>query len=254
MKKLVTVFALCAAMSAVAQVESSNIVGYSTRVLDNASGIIDATNPFINLQSAQGDWVVTNNNFMGQTLVDGDIFLLLNMDYLAFDTYTWVAPNNRWELTDSEGLYTDEPVASITIKKGDTFYAIFADSKVVTSGQVAASGPQNVVFAKDNPLYVNGLFPFANPFPVNCTFGDITGKVDGDIILLLNMDYLAFDTYTWVAPNSRWELTDSEGLFTDSPVPGSTLLLKAGGAGFFVPAWQTANVDEVRTVTFTINY
>lgn len=243
MKKLMTAFAVCLVAGLVsAQIFSQNVVGYVTRNLDNESGVFSLGVPMINLGTVDGSTVVTNAEFFGTTLQNLDIVMVLNTDYLALDTYQY--SNGGWYLTPGEGEVGDIPVEGITLPVGAAVYCITAAGSVVMAGEVAASGVQQVVY--DTTVEPSGIFDFANPFPVATKLQDIGGIQNLDIVLVLNYDYLALDTYQY--SNGGWYLTPGEGEVGDIPVASTTEVLPVAGSGYFMPS------SSPRTLSFTLNY
>jgi len=216
MKKLVTAFALCAAISAMA-VESENIVGYQTVAC--ASGFTVFAPTFLTV----GGTPFTFKDITG-SMVDGD-----NLQF--FDAVGNVSFAATWYTVESYGIptgwYDDlgAPLADTEIPAGQGFFiSLAAAGSVTVKGQVNTS-----------PVTVNSVVGFVvtgNCMPKDTTYGSlvVSGLVDGD-----NLQF--FDSVGNVSFAATWYTVESYGIptgwYDDLGAPLADTVISAG-QGFFL--------------------
>jgi len=192
MKKLVTALALCAAVSAYAQVESANIVGYQT--INIPSGFSASATTFVTVggdgtKCLLGE-IKGNAAFEGQSIQilssDGAGTVILTASY--YDGFGWYDNDNN-EVNNTE------------LTKGEAFIVSTAASgaTLTFSGEVRATSFSVAVSS--------GFSLLGNSLPKNLTLGDITANAafEGQSIQLLSSDGLGsvvltasyYDGYGW---------------------------------------------------------
>ena len=215
MKKLVTAFALCAAISAMA-VESENIVGYNTITLKPGFNMIGVQFQVVGGTAASDiavDDFISKDNLTGGAPDTGDnIYVFSNGDYLP-TYYLWDdgAGNKSW------WDFSDNPTAPL--KNGDAlwFYSrAVADVTAVAAGQIAAANT-------DVSIKAGSFNMLCNPFPVTININDmanwsaISGAIGGapdtgdNVYVFTNGDYLP-TYYLWddgAGNKSWWDFSDN---------------------------------------------
>ncbi len=205
MKKLVTVFALCAAMSAVAQVESQNIVGYSTITIQR-----DYTLLALSFDKVGSGDMTINEAFPYQPgamksggLNTSDQILTRNPSTGAYTTYrlrdTSTPVSNSW-------CSSATTVATNQLPSGTPAW-YFSRLVPSTTNQVTINVAGQVANdATRNNTIKSGYNLFANPYPVDISLngaggiGYQAGMTSGglntsDQILVRNPSTGAYTTY-----------------------------------------------------------
>lgn len=221
MKKLVTVFALCAAVSVYAQVQSANIVGYQ-KVNLNVGKFTHVSPSFIKIGGAV-DFKISD--------IQGDMAELDSIQFMdnlsaTANEYFWLVEGSLsvgatgWYAADGE-----TPAGDTIIPKG-------------TSVLYSSQGSTEVTFVGEvNTLDVtvdtgSGFTPVGNPFPVDTTLDGIQFVGISELSSVQFMsDIAATDSeYFWLVEGSLsagltgWYAADGETPAGDTVV--------AAGKGF----------------------
>ncbi len=247
MKKLVTVFALCAAMSALAQVESANIVGYNTITLKPGFNMIGVQFQVVGGTAASDiavdDFISKANLTAGGDYASGDnIYVFRNGDYLPM-YYLWDNGSGGKEWYDVSDNPTDP------LKNGDAMWYYSragADVTAVVAGQIG-SGNTTV------SIKAGAFNMLCNPFPVTinidnmANWASITGAVAGgdyasgdNVYVFANGDYLPM-YYLWDNGSGGKEWYD---------VSDNATVAFAPGQGF----WYYSRAVSDFSITFTKPY
>jgi hypothetical protein len=222
MKKLVTAFALCAAISAMA-VESENVVGYQTITCPSGFTVFSPT--FLTV----GGTPTTYKEITG-TMVDGDNLQFFNAGGDVNFTATWYT----FELLGlPTGWYDGDfnSLADTEIPAGQGFFVSLASAGSVTvKGQVNAS-PVTVTSAA-------GFTVTGNCMPKDTTYGSLimTGLVDGDNLQFFNAGGDVSFTATWytfelLGLPTGWYDGDFNSLSATVIPAGQGFFLSTAGAG-----------------------
>ncbi len=184
MKKLVTALALCASFSAFAQVESANIVGYTTKI---AAGPYETSGSmFVTVGSTTGEWVLGSIKVSGMVPGDDIIQFLDPTDMSLVAAVTYIDEAASIGLVGDTSVVgwwnagLDTPMDTQVFAAGTAFLANYVSSGIsmTYSGEVV-SGPTT--------LDLSGLaYPLlANFLPRDVVLGEITasGFVPGDDIV-----------------------------------------------------------------------
>jgi hypothetical protein len=185
MKKLVTVFALCAAVSAYAQVESANIVGYTSKTATGTYYSSGAS--FISVGSITDEWKLSDIVLTGSVPVNDFIQFLSPIDANVVFSATYVnlaAAKGNQSLVGWYDMNGEIRLDDTVFPAGTAFLANFASANVgiVSSGQVLTDSVTLDCSGLNYPFVVNVL-------PKQITLGDITltGSVPvNDFIQILN--------------------------------------------------------------------
>jgi len=241
MKKLVTAFALCAAMSALA-VDSQNIVGYNTITLKPGFNMIGVQFQVVGGTAASDiavdDFISKANLTAGAPDTGDNIYVFSNGDYLP-TYYLWddgSGGKSWWK-------FNDDP--TLPLKNGDALWYLSRATTNVTAtaaGQVGSSATTvNIKAGAFNML--------CNPFPVTINLNDManwaatTGAIAGapdtgdNVYVFTNGDYLP-TYYLWSdgsGGKSWWK-------FNDDPTVDLT-----PGQGF----WYYSRAVSDFTISFT---
>ena len=241
MKKLmIAAAALCATVGASA-IESANVVGYQTYDASLTDDMATIGVAFSNVAAVDGDYTITTTMF-GRAVEDGDQILLWDNDAYNLVNYTYYE-GAGWGLTDA---YGDDQgvVTSITVEKGQVLWFLPVDpaNTVSVSGEVAASGTQTLTFS----LATGDCFAFANPFPKDTLFSDLTAFCeDGDQFILFDNAAYNLANYTYYE-GAGWSVTDAFG--DDQGLAAETdVAIPAGAGAYFLPC-------DDREWTVTFNY
>ncbi len=183
MKKLVTAFALCAAISAMA-VESENIVGYQTKT--TIGQFATSGSMFVSVGSTTGEWKLGDIKAAGMVPGDDIIQFLSATDLSLTQAATYIDEANSIAIIGDNSLVgwwnagVDTQLDDEVFPAGTAFLANFVSTGITLtySGEVALGA---------TTLDLSGLqFPFiANCVPRDLTLGDLTatGMVPGDDII-----------------------------------------------------------------------
>ena len=210
MKKLVTVFALCAAMSAVAQVESANIVGYKKELRADGAWI----------QSVQFDKVGGNgstayslsNVLNYANLSNGDqlwIFDVVLGDYLQY----YIASGVWYDTV------TAQPV-DVQVFPGAAFFLITAN-ELTFAGQVPTSASTYThTFNGDGAYLVGAAFPASRTL-AKFNWGVLS---NGDQLWLFDVtlgDYLQY----YIAAGVWYDTVTAQVLPMSTAIPDGFFLI-----------------------------
>ena len=230
----------CAAVGASA-LESANVVGYQTYDASLTDDMATIGVAFSNVGVVGGAYTITDTMF-GRTVEDGDQIQLWDNAAYNLVNYTYY-DGIGWTLTDGYG--DDQGVVpSITVEKGQVLWFLPVDpaNTVNVSGEVTASGTQTLTF----DLADNDCFAFANPFPKDTLFSDLTAFCeDGDQFILFDNAAYNLINYTFY-DGLGWSVTDAWG--DDQGLAAETdVAIPAGSGAYFLPC-------DTRTWTVTFNY
>jgi hypothetical protein len=216
MKKLVTAFALCAAISAMA-VESENVVGYQT--VTCASGFTVFTPTFLTV----GGTPITYKDLSG-TFEDFDNLQFFNAAGDVTFTATWYTLENASVPT---GWYDGDfnPLADTEITTGQGFFVSLANA-----GSVTVKGEVNKNAATITS--VAGFTVTGNCMPKGVTYGAIvtTGLLDFD-----NLQF--FDAAGDVTFTATWYTLENASVPTgwyDGDFNSLAATIIPAGQGFFL--------------------
>ncbi len=243
MKKLVTALALCAAVSAYAQVESANVVGY---VKTAATGQYFSTGPtFITVGSITDEWKLGSMSATGMdpttdliqflSPVDANTELMATyIDLATATSYGNVALVGWWNLD------LDTSLNDLVFPTGTAFLCNFGSSGVefTCAGQVLTGAVT---------LDLSGLqYPFvANFLPKQITLGDVSATgmdpttdliqflspVDANTELMATyIDLATATSYGNVALVGWWNLDLDTSLDDTILLPGTSFLGNIGSS------------------------
>ncbi len=224
-------------------IESANTVGYQTYDASLTDDMATIGVSFSNTGVAGGDYTITDTMF-GRTVEDGDVIMLWDNDAYNLVIYTYY-DGFGWDLLDA---YGDDQgiVASITVTKGQVLWYLPTDpaNTVSVSGTVAPSGTQTLTFEPGGAY--GDCFAFANPFPKDTLFSDLTSFCeDGDQFLFWDNAAYNLIIYTFY-DGYGWDVLDAYG--DDQGIaPETDVAIPAGSGAYFLPG-------DVREWTVTLNY
>jgi len=221
MKKLVTAFALCATMSAMA-VDSANIVGYSTQALTSGYNMVGVN--FEKVGSGGAD--LNTMTFTGlaevnyETTTGGDQLLIWDPAAQGYPTtYSWCGPNadasmsttgmnNKWI---DFATFDGETVPVVTVPVSGAAWILrttVGSASATFAGQVKTSASTISLFEGYNMV--------ANSMPTSVNLNDVakltyTSLVEvnyetttgGDQLLIWDAAVQGYPTtYSWCGPNA----------------------------------------------------
>ena len=236
-----------------ADVESSNVVGYNTSTLNAEAGdyIHNIGVAFKNIGTADGSFTITDS-ILDTKLQDGDALLIFNPDAYNYDFYTYCdtdgAGRMGFNVMFGDLVSEDAYVYEIKVNKGDNILYMPANVNDMTqSGEVEKSGTATVEFKLTETDYI---FPITNPFPIDTKMKDMTCLTDGDALLIFNPEAYNYDFYTYcdtdgagtMGFNIMWGDLVSEDSYVTDP---ETVILSAGKGALYMPTG-----DRVWNVTF----
>jgi len=197
MKKLVTAFAACAlAGLAFAQVESVNIVGYTTTPISSAAWYQIAPT-FIPVGGLPTDGMPINDLFT-TGFAAGDVLYVWNQTSQMYDFYTWMDEpfDPDYNVLPAGWADSTEIRTEAVLKAGQ---AVFL--------RKASAGATSVVFAGQVEGGIVTTVPSATwvqvslPYPIDVALNDEiawTGFAAGDAIYVWNATTQMYDFYTWM--------------------------------------------------------
>ena len=236
MKKLIFAAAVAAGMGAFA-LESANIVGYQNVGFDKTGWMMNVGVQFSNI-GAEGGAFTLDDAFFGNTAAEGDQIITLDGDAWNLAQYDKLAVGEGWILTPADGS-SAEMIASLSASKGDLLYYIPASAAELTVAGEVATGTQSVTFDTANEAG-QWLFPLANPFPVDTTWGDLnTFTAEGDQLIALDGDAWNLAQYDRLADGEGWILTPADGSAAEIINNEEAVIIPAGGAMYYIPTATT---------------
>jgi len=197
MKKLVTAFAACAlAGLAFAQVESVNIVGYTTTQISSATWYQIAPT-FIPVGGLPTDGMPINDLFT-TGFENGDKLYVWNQTTQAYDDYTWMDEpfDEEYNVLPAGWADLTEIRTTAVLKVGQSVFL-----------RKISAGPTQVVFAGQVEAGVVTTVPqqtwcqVSLPYPVDVALNDEiawTGFQNGDKVYVWNAGAQMYDDYTWM--------------------------------------------------------
>lgn len=197
MKKLSTAFAACMLAGFVsAQVESQNIVGYTTSAINSATWYQIAPT-FIPVGGAVTDGVAINDLFT-TGFVAGDKLYVWNQPQQKYDPYVWMtAPlDENFEPTIPGWADDTEMRTAATLKIGQSVFL-----------RKISAGATSVVFSGEVKAAVVTTVPSATwlqvslPYPTDIALNDAitwTGFSAGDKVYVWNTALQKYDPYVWM--------------------------------------------------------
>ena len=194
MKKLMFVAAALTAGFAMAEIQSSNIVGYSQSTLQN--GFTMVTPQFVDCTGAQMD--VQDLVATGTKVVDNVKIQFLNSFGITTNTVMWADGSDLDE--KEEGYCWSDPsweakIVGLKLAPGQGLWV---------SGKTTAQNVQSSGAVSTSDAFVrlcNGFTPCGNPFPVEYDLQDLTASgtkvVDNVKIQFLNSFGITTNTVMW---------------------------------------------------------
>ena len=236
MKKLMVLGALSAIAGGAFGV-SSGIVGYKNYTLEADSlsqdyAMYSVGVSFINIDSEDGGYTIDEDVF-GLAKEEGDQLYTWDQELWNLNQFDALAAGEGWVATWADT--TTEVLQSVKIGKNGQVWVIPLSEGVRIAGAIAASGTQTITFEPTDEVY---MFPIANPFPIETTWGDLnTFTQEGDQLYTWDADLWNLNQFDavdngWIA---TWADTSSELLDDDSAV-----VLKVGEGGQFIPVDATS--------------
>ena len=240
MKKLM-IAAAAAVCGSVFALESANVVGYQNVGFDKSGWMMNVGVQFSNI-GAEGGAFTLADSFFGNEAAEGDQVIALDADAWNLSQWDKLAKGEGWMLTPADGG-DFEFVDALSAKKGDLVYYIpSAASELTVAGEVA-QGSQSVTFDPANELG-QWMFPLANPFPIDTTWGDLnTFTKEGDQLIALDGDAWNLSQYDRLADGEGWMLTPADGGEFEFLNNEEDVVIPAGGAMYYIP---------VEAVTWTV--
>lgn len=238
----------CAAVG-FADVTSGNTVGYLQKELNTEIGeyIHVVGFNFNKVGGGKEDVVVVDSagEFCGYQCVDGDQIYVFNSEFFNYDVYTFTE-GIGWLCTPGDLVSEDYLVDGFSFNANEDCFVYPYDPstcKLSISGEVAPSGKQTIPFNIDDDY----IFPFANPFPVDTKFSDLTFAEEGDQVYVFNPEFFNYDVYTFTE-GIGWLCTPGDLVSEDYLVDDDFVVLKAGEGGMLYPT-----DSRVWEITFDYN-
>jgi hypothetical protein len=245
MKKLSTAFAACMLAGFVsAQVESQNIVGYTTSAINSATWYQIAPT-FIPVGGTETSGTAINDIFT-TGFVAGDKLYVWNQGSQSYDNYTWMAAPYDENFDTAPAGWADlgemRTVATLKIGQSVFLRKISAGAtSVVFSGEVKAA----LVTTVPSATWVQVSLPYPTDIALNDAI-TWTGFTAGDKVYVWNTGSQSYANYTWMlAPYDENFDTAPAGwadlgeMRTTTLIPlGSTMFIYkvSAGAGTFAKA------------------
>jgi len=235
MKKLVTAFAACAlAGLAFAQVESVNIVGYTTTPISSAAWYQIAPT-FIPVGGLPTDGMPINDLFT-TGFENGDKIFVWNSTTQSYDEYTWMD-----EPFDQD--FNIAPAGWADAGEMRTEEALLAGQAVFL--RKSSAGSTAVVFAGQVEEGITTTVPSATwvqvslPYPVDVMLNDQilwTGFVNGDKVYVWNAVTQSYDEYTWMDEPFDQDFNIAPAGWADAGEMRTEAVLPVGSAMFIYKA------------------
>lgn len=246
MKKLVTVFALCAAMSAVAQVESQNIVGYDSKALTKGTFYALGTQ-FEKVQDptavfAISNLVVTINPKTGITLNNNvdQIHVWTGSSWAKYYHYTGVGYVKDGETTETTDTLTFG--TGFFFRKGNDLTKNGSSS---FSGQVSQSNQVTRTLTKGTFVFMTN--PWPSPLGIAQFKNSITNPKTG-VTLNNNVDQV----HLWTGSSwTKYFNYTAVGYVKDGETTETTDVIPLG-MGFFIRKGNDLTKNGVLTLTSPI--
>ena len=236
MKKLM-IAAAAAVCGSVFALESANVVGYQNIGFDKTGWMINVGVQFSNI-GAEGGAFTLDDSFFGNEAVEGDQVVTMDGDAWNLNIYDKQGVGLGWLLTPADGS-EQEMVSSLSASKGDLLYYIPAGASELTVAGEVAQGTQSVTFDTANEAG-QWMFPLANPFPIDTTWGDLDSfTLEGDQIITLDGDAWNINIYDRQGDGYGWLLTPADGseqVIVNEP---ETVIIPAGGSVYYIPSATT---------------
>jgi|GEM_PF-6197797 len=234
MKKLVTAFALCAAISAMA-VDSDNIVGYNKVTADGAYYLIG--NPFASV----GGGTNTLDKLQG-AFESGDQIQVIysEIDGITLNSFAYFYLTVDADLVEQDGWYDGASVyvgntVKIAPNQGVYFYASsLAAKSVTTSGEVSKSSVTTT--------FVDTYTAWSSAFPVGLNPNDsrftwTMSSADQIQVVFSQIDGITLDSVACFYLTVDADLVDVDGWYDGANVLISAPISTAGqGVYVFAPA------------------
>jgi hypothetical protein len=237
MKKLVTAFAACALAGLVnAQVESVNIVGYTTTEVNSATWYQIAST-FVPVGGLPTDGTPINDLFT-TGFENGDKIFVWNKTTQSYDEYTWMDEPFDQDFNIAPAGWADA---------GE-----MRTEEVLLVGQAvflrkASAGATTIVFAGQVEADITTTVPSATwvqvslPYPVDVTLNDQilwTGFVNGDKVFVWNVATQSYDEYTWMDEPFDQDFNVAPAGWADAGEMRTDVALPVGGAMFIYKVSQ----------------
>ena len=234
MKKLVTAFALCAAISAMA-VESENIVGYNKVTADGAYYLIGT--PFANV----GGGVNTLDKLQG-TFESGDQIQVIysEEDHFTLNAVSYYYLTMDADLVDQDGWYDGSTVYvgnTLTLAQNQAVYyyaASLTAKSLTTSGEVSKTSVTTT--------FVDAYTTWASAFPVafnpnDSRFAWTMNSGDQIQVIYSEEDAFTLNAVSYYYLTMAVDLVDVDGWYDGTTVLVSAPITTAGqGVYVFAPA------------------
>ncbi len=244
MKKLVTAFALCAAMSAFAQVESQNIVGYKSDIMLAGANFSMLSSPFVPVGGGSAMPIAS-------LFTDNSIFTASDTSLTADWIVIWENGAYRasiyWYSSDAANTWSKDgfDTTTDTIPTGTAFWLYRQNSgatNATVSGQVLTTNA-TVNVAGANFTMV------ANPYPAPISIAAITGVGLSASDTSETADWIVI----WENGSYRaaiyWYSSDAANTWSKDGFDTTTDKVPAGG-GF----WFYRKTAGTSTITLTCPY
>jgi len=207
MKKLVTAFALCAAMSAMAQtVESENIVGYKTEGINGTARVLT-----VKFQKVGGGITGLTDILDGATVVQYSDLLQVYDPATGFTDYQW--DGTTWFDTT-----TWDPIIFDVIP-GNGFL-VLAEAEWTTAGEVAS------ITSYVHPITPATATLVGNAFPAATTLGNFNWDSVATYSDLLQMYDPAFGFIDYQFDGTNWfDTTTWDTIPMTTPITDGFLFL-----------------------------